>query len=143
LIASQSETNQALVAQVKDKAVGLMGLTKEVDLKLLHKCFELDTYDNLLKPEYMDAIRARRSHMIAQKNREKQNEEIAAKLKLKYETMKCNIISQRISLQEHLLKQQDDIMKQLDDLLNNEEEAKNLTIENVYQEFFRMWLAGF
>ena len=34
-------------------------------------------------------------------------------------------------------------MKQLDDLLNNEEEAKNLTIENVYQEFFRMWLAGF
>lgn len=65
LIASQNETNQALVAQVKDKAVGLMGLTKEVDLKLLHKCFELDTYDNLLKPEYMDAIRARRSHMIA------------------------------------------------------------------------------
>jgi hypothetical protein len=57
--------------------------------------------------------------------------------------MKCNIISQRISLQEHLLKQQDEIMKQLDDLLNNEEEAKNLTIENVYQELFRMWLTGF
>ena len=43
-----------------------MGLTKEVDLKLLHKCFELDTYDNLLKPNYMDAIRARRAQMIAQ-----------------------------------------------------------------------------
>lgn len=46
--------------------MGLMGLTKEVDLKLLHRCFELDTYDNLLKPNYMDAIRARRAHMIAQ-----------------------------------------------------------------------------
>jgi len=66
LIASQNENNQSIVAQVKDKAVGLMGLTKEVDLKLLHKCFELDTYDNLLKPHYMDAIRARRDHMIAQ-----------------------------------------------------------------------------
>lgn len=36
LIAAQSETNKALVAQVKDKAVGLMGLTSEVDVKLLH-----------------------------------------------------------------------------------------------------------
>jgi hypothetical protein len=49
------------VAQVRDKAVGLMGLTKEVDVKLLHKCFELDSFDNLLKPEFMDAIRARRA----------------------------------------------------------------------------------
>ena len=48
------------VAQVKDKAVGLMGLTKEVDLKLLHKCFDLDAFDNLLKAEFMDAVRNRR-----------------------------------------------------------------------------------
>lgn len=73
----------------------------------------------------------------------KENEEIAEKLKLKYETMKCNIISQRICLQEHLIKQSDDIMKNLEDLLNNEEEAKNLTQENVFQELFRHWLAGF
>lgn len=93
LIASQNETNQSLVAQVKDKAVGLMGLTKEVDLKLLHKCFELDTYDNLLKQDYMDAIRARRAHMVAQQDRVDENEVIAEKLKLKYETMKCNVIT--------------------------------------------------
>ena len=61
LIAAQNEENRALVAQVRDKAVGLMGLTKEVDVKLLHKCFELDSFDNLLKPEFMDAIRARRA----------------------------------------------------------------------------------
>lgn len=60
LIANQNENNKALVAQVKDKAIGLMGLTNEVDLKLLHKCFELDSFDNLLKAQYMDAIRARR-----------------------------------------------------------------------------------
>ena len=65
LIASQNEENRALVAQVKDKAVGLMGLTNEVDLKLLHKCFEMDTFDNLLKPEFMDAIRARRALLAA------------------------------------------------------------------------------
>lgn len=59
---------------MKDKAVGLMGLTKEVDLKLLHKCFELDTYDNLLKPDYMDAIRARRAHMVEKQKRVKENE---------------------------------------------------------------------
>ena len=63
LIAAQNEENCALVAQVKDKSIGLMGLTKEIDIKLLHKCFQLETFDNLLKPELMDAIRNRRSHL--------------------------------------------------------------------------------
>jgi hypothetical protein len=39
LIAAQNDVNCAMVAQVKDKAIGLMGLTKDVDLKILHKCF--------------------------------------------------------------------------------------------------------
>ena len=65
LIANQNESNKALVAQVKDKAVGLLGLTNHVDIKLLHKCFELDPFDNLLKSEYMDAIRARRDLLKA------------------------------------------------------------------------------
>ena len=60
LIAAQNKNNRALVAQVKDKAVGLMGLTSEVDVKLLHQCFELDSFDNLLKPEFMNAVRKRR-----------------------------------------------------------------------------------
>jgi hypothetical protein len=41
-----------------------MGLTSEVDTKLLHECFDLDHYDNLLKPEFMDAIRKRREYLI-------------------------------------------------------------------------------
>lgn len=37
LIAAQDDTNKALVAQVKDKAIGLMGLTSDLDVKLLHE----------------------------------------------------------------------------------------------------------
>lgn len=47
-----------------------MGLTREVDLKLLNKCFEIETYDCLLKPEYIDAIRARRQHLIEMETRD-------------------------------------------------------------------------
>lgn len=75
-----------------------MGLTRDVDTKLLHKCFELETYDCLLKPEYIDAIRNRRQHIIAMRNREQENAEIAAKRKLKENSMRCNIIAQRIAL---------------------------------------------
>jgi len=64
------------VAQVKDKAVGLMGLTKDVDLKLLHKCFDLDAFDNLLKSDFMDAVRARRDLIRAQQKRVEDNEKI-------------------------------------------------------------------
>lgn len=73
LIASQNDNNKALVAQVKDKAVGLMGLTKEVDLKLLHKCFDLDSFDNLLKSDFMDAVRARRALIQDQQKRRQDN----------------------------------------------------------------------
>lgn len=89
LIASQNNRNKALVAQVKDKAVGLMGLTLDVDVKLLHKCFELDAFDNLLKPEYMDAIRKRREHIQSQMNREEENRKIEAQRELKRQTIQC------------------------------------------------------
>ena len=57
------------MAQVKDKAVGLMGLTSEVDVKLLHQCFELDAFDNLLKGEFMNAIRKRREYILEEKRK--------------------------------------------------------------------------
>jgi hypothetical protein len=56
--------------------------------------------------------------------------------------MRCNIIAQRASLHEHLVKQADDIMKQFDDLINNEEEAKNFTIKNA-PDIFMPYLQGF
>lgn len=60
------------MAQVKDKAVGLLGLTSEVDVKLLHQCFDLDSFDNLLKPEFMNAIRARRDYILEERKKEAQ-----------------------------------------------------------------------
>lgn len=70
LIASQNENNKALVAQVKDKAIGLMGLTSDIDSKLLHECFELEQFDNLLKPEFMNALNKRRQYLIEQTKKE-------------------------------------------------------------------------
>jgi hypothetical protein len=46
-----------------------MGLTSEVDVKLLHQCFELDSFDNLLKPEFMTAVRQRREALIEERRR--------------------------------------------------------------------------
>ena len=144
MIASQDDNNKALVAQVKDKAVGLMGLTREVDLKLLNKCFEIETYDCLLKPEYIDAIRARRQHLVAMETRAKENAEIAAKRKLKESTMRCNVIAQRIQLQEHLLSVGgDDMIKFIEEVCNNEEMSNKLNNENIADTVFNKYLDGF
>lgn len=57
LIEAQNEENQALVAEVDGRAVGLMCLTSDVDINVLSQCFQLDPYDNLLKPDVMRRIR--------------------------------------------------------------------------------------
>lgn len=143
LIAAQNDNNKALVAQVKDKAVGLMGLTKEVDLKLLHQCFELDPFDNLLKGEYMDAVRARRDFLRARTQRQEDNIKIEAEMRRNMETLKCHRIAQRMSLQEHLLSREADITKEIEDLVNNEEEYKKLNREEAVKTYFLHWLNKF
>jgi len=120
-----------------------MGLTKQVDLKLLHECFELDPYDNLLKPEIMDAVRARRDLIRRQMQRKEDNDQIAKLLRLKEETMKCNIIAQRVHLQEHLAKNFEEIEKEIDGFINNEEEAKTLDRAKVESNVFEGWLREF
>merc|ERR1719377_111462 len=56
LIEAQNEENKALVAEVDGRAVGLMCLTSDVDINVLSQCFQLDPYDNLLKPAYHDKV---------------------------------------------------------------------------------------
>lgn len=75
-----------------------MGLTKEVDLKLLHKCFDLDPFDNLLKADYMDAIRNRRDLIKAQQKRKEDNILIQKEIERRQETEKCQLIAQRMAL---------------------------------------------
>merc|ERR1719362_1417733 len=57
LIEAQNEENKALVAEVDGRAVGLLCLTSDVDINVLAQCFELDPYDNLLKPQVMGRVR--------------------------------------------------------------------------------------
>ena len=143
LIAQQNPENRALVAQVKDKAVGLMGLTKEVDLKLLHKCFDLDPFDNLLKADFMDAIRARRNLIKAQSRRKQDNAKIEKEIRRRHETLKCHLIAQRMSLQEHLLRGEAEMFKMIEDIVTNEEEYKKLDKATAIAEYFDVWLNEF
>jgi hypothetical protein len=58
--------------------------------------------------------------------------------------MKCNIVAQRISLQEHLLARSSDILDVMDNFIQNEEDAKEkLSQEYVINELFNNWLLGF
>lgn len=130
------------MAQVKDKAVGLMGLTSEVDVKLLHQCFELDSFDNLLKPEFMNAVRKRRQALLEEKRKKAELERLEELRRLKEETMKCNIISQRIQLQEYLLSQEQTLTKTLEDKIQDEENFKSLDRPNV-EAFMDEFLAAY
>jgi hypothetical protein len=56
LIESQNESNQVVVAECNAKAVGLMSLTADLDIRILQKCFELYAYDNLLRVESQQDI---------------------------------------------------------------------------------------
>ncbi len=50
---------------------------------------------------------------------------------MKEETMKCNAIAQRISLQEFLLTEEQSLTKMIDEMMQNEEEIKNLNRDGV------------
>ena len=119
-----------------------MGLTSEVDVKLLHQCFELDSFDNLLKPEFMNAVRNRRQALLEEKRRLAEHERLQELKRLKEETMKCNIIAQRISLQEFLLSGEATITKLIEDIMQNDEEIKNLD-RHAVEAMLDQWLAPF
>ena len=142
LVAAQNNVNKALVAQVKDKAVGLMGLTSEVDTSILHECFELDQYDNLMKPEYMDAIRKRREYLIWQEQVEAETKRIAFLKQMKQETMRCNAISQRIALQEYFIEREPEISKEIQEWVDDDEKIKTLDRATV-EDMLDTWLADF
>lgn len=80
MIAMQNQTRQntrelinqgkALVADVGQKAVGIMSLSSDIDFSILAKNYELDIFDNLIKKDVMSAIRDRQQELIDQKNYE-------------------------------------------------------------------------
>lgn len=56
--------------------------------------------------------------------------------------MKCNVIAQRISLQEFLIINEQTVTKTIDELMQNEEEIKNFTRE-MAEQYFDTFLGGF
>jgi hypothetical protein len=58
--------------------------------------------------------------------------------------MRCNIIAQRMELQEHLSQRGDEINKLIDEFLANEDDAKEkLSQEYVMNELFADWLSSY
>lgn len=152
LIANQNQTRRntqniksdgkALVAQVRKKAVGLMSLSADIDYKLLAENFELDLYDNLLKPELMAAVRERKSELAQQIA---WSQELAAReraQRLRDETTQCKWKGQRACFQEFLIAKDAEIKFQLDNLINNKEQAKTLT-KSVVEKMIDVWVTGF
>ena len=70
-----------------------MAITSDIDSKLLHECFDLHPFDNLMKPEFMNALNKRRQYILQQAAKEAEEQRIFELKRLKEETMKCNIIA--------------------------------------------------
>jgi hypothetical protein len=120
-----------------------MGLTDEVDISLLHRCFELNHYDNLLKPEFMDAIKKRREYLEWDSKVSAEKKRIEFLKRLKQETMQCNIIAQRISLQEFLIVKEEEIMADIDVFTAGEPEKIQELDATEVNNMFDRWLAEY
>jgi hypothetical protein len=61
---------------------------------------------------------------------------------MKQETMRCNVIAQRIALQEYLIEKFEDISKEIDDWLADEDRVKTLDKSQV-DAMMAVWLVDF
>ncbi len=104
MIADQNENNKVLVGQVNEKAVGVLAVSTDINVQLFIKSFELETYDNLLKQDYMKAVSVKRKELSALKENSMQQENLDMQKRYKQEIMSCEKISQRIFLQEYIAK---------------------------------------
>lgn len=142
LIAAQNDSCRSLVAQVNEKAVGLLSIASTIDTQLLWQCFELDAYDNLLDPVYMDIVREKREQIVERRRIEAELRAKAEAKKLMEETMICNIVAQRVALQEHLLTKSADILAKLEEKIQLEEIAKEAD-KRMVVEMITEWLGKF
>ena len=81
----------------------------------------------------MDAINKRREHILEETRKNAEESRILELKRLKEETMKCNIISQRIDLQEYCITKSEEVVELIEGYINNEEEAKNVQRVNFEQ----------
>lgn len=107
MIADKDENKKVLVGQVNDKAVGMLAISTDVNVKTLCMNYELEEYDNLCKNDFMRAVKFKRNEINNKLNSEKANELMSLNESYIQEIKSCSIISQRIRLQEYILKNTD------------------------------------
>ena len=90
----------------------------------------------------MDAIRKRREYLIWEEQVTAENERIQFLKEMKQETMRCNIVAQRITLQEYLMEKYEEIIKDIEEWTGDEEKIKTLT-RAIVEEMMDQWLEGF
>lgn len=102
----------------------------------------MEAFDNLYKPEFMDAVRNRREYIVEERRRAAEKARLMELKRLKEETMKCNIIAHRISIQEFLITQEAGINQMVQDILDDDDKAKLLD-RAAAEEIMENWLSGF
>ena len=74
----------------------------------------------------MDAIKKRREYLQWEAEQAAEKKRIQFLKQMKQETMKSNVISQRIILQEYLIEKESQITADIEQWLNDEEKLKTL-----------------
>ena len=91
----------------------------------------------------MDAVHKRRQYIIWEKSIEEEKKRIEFLKQMKQETMRCNVISQRIALQEFLADRQEDITAELEAWASADAEKLNQLTRETVEQLFDTWLAEF
>ena len=133
LIANQDDDNKVLVGQVNDKAIGMLSISTDINVNFLIKNFELETYDNLLKPDYMEAVNYKRQLIAEEKNKKLEFEKKRIQHEYEQEITKCEKISQRILLQKYIIGKADLILAidEIEKTVTSKEELNEKTARDL------------
>lgn len=136
MIADKDVNKKVLVGQVNDKAIGMLAISTDVNIDLLVKSFELEKYDNLSKQDFMRAVNYKRKLITEDLLQKEAFEKEKMILDYQREVRSCEVISQRILLQEYVIKSTDRYLslEQLEKQKNTNEQFAikyfNITIQN-------------
>ena len=126
MVADQNKNNQVLVGQVNDKAIGMLAVSTDVKVPLLVQSFYLDQYNNLLKPDFMKAVKLKRKQIVEGKKNSELKDKMEILRRYRNEVMICEKIAQRINLQQIIYPKQN-LINGIDDLEKQTDKEKKLT----------------
>jgi hypothetical protein len=141
LIANQTEDRKAIVAQVENKAKGLLSLSTDIDYGFLSKNFELEVYDNLCSYEFMDALRFKRREAEVEREIEEERKNRQFQRKMHDLKILCSEVANRMMLQQFCIERRELIITQMQEAITSEQHR----IENKrsMEERINEWLKSF